>query len=184
MPLTLPFTKRIVIRFRQTDIGLTPTFNVLKRLDTLADLGGPPTVHEISNGLYYFDWVWTTFADPNVLFQIDGGGTIPSVEERYPSDVLSIQDLYLDQAISLVEVELLRGLGMLHENSVLDLTSFDVNNNLTAGRLRIYDSKAHADAALAASPGVYDTGKIGQYSITAAYVGVNLQTYEVARSFP
>jgi hypothetical protein len=81
-------------------------------------------------------------------------------------------------------VLLLRGLGLLHENSVLDLAIFDGNNNLTSGRLRVYDSKTHADAALAASPGTYDTGKIGQYVIAATYVGVNLATYEVSRTFP
>lgn len=74
-----------------------------------------------------------------------------------------------------------RVLGMLHENSVLDQTTFDVNNNLTAGRLRLYNSKTNADAAEAASPGTYDTGKIAQYSISATYTGTNLQTYEVAK---
>lgn len=88
---------------------------------------------------------------------------------------------YLNDDLSVL---LLRALGMLHENSVLDVTSFDSNNNLTAGRLRIYNSKANADAAMAASPGTYDTGKIGHYSITATYVGVNLATYEMARIFP
>lgn len=74
-----------------------------------------------------------------------------------------------------------RMLGMLHENSVLDQTSFDGNNNLTNGRLRLYNSKTNADAATAASPGPYSTGLIAQYAIIATYTGTNLQTYEVAR---
>lgn len=81
-------------------------------------------------------------------------------------------------------VLLFRSLGLLHENSVLDLTTFDGNNNLTAGRLRIYSTASDAAAAQAASPGTYDTNKIGQYSITATYVGVNLSTYLVQRNFP
>ena len=76
---------------------------------------------------------------------------------------------------------LIRALGMLHENSVLDLTTFDGSNNLLQGRLRLYDSAAHADAANAASPGVYNTGKIAEYNITATYTGSNLKTYEVAK---
>jgi len=76
---------------------------------------------------------------------------------------------------------LIRALGMLHENSVLDLTTFDGSNNLLQGRMRLYDSAANADAAVAASPGVYNTGKIAEYNITATYTGSNLKTYEVAK---
>jgi hypothetical protein len=83
-----------------------------------------------------------------------------------------------------VAVLLFRSLGLLHENSVLDITSFDGNNNLTSGRLRIYSTAADAAAAQAASPGTYDTNKIGQYSIAATYTGVNLATYLVQRNFP
>lgn len=183
--LTFPATKRYVVRFRQSDVGLTPTFAILKRLDTLANLGGPPAITEIpACGIYYFDWTYATGADPPVLFQIDGGVTIPTIEERFVSDVISVQDLFTDQAASIIETELLRGLGMVHENAVLDLTSYDGNNNLTNGRLRCYNSKTNADAARAASPAVYDTGKIAEYAITASYVGVNLTNYEMARIFP
>lgn len=76
---------------------------------------------------------------------------------------------------------LVRALGMLHENSVLDLTSFDGNNNLQQARLRLYDSAANATAATAASPGVYNTGKIAEYVIQATYTGSNLLTYEVSK---
>lgn len=76
---------------------------------------------------------------------------------------------------------LVRALGMLHENSVLDMTTFTVDNNLLTGRMRLYDSKANADAAVAASPGVYDTGKIAEYAIVATYTGTNLKTYKVSK---
>jgi hypothetical protein len=74
-----------------------------------------------------------------------------------------------------------RALGMLHENSVLDQTTFTVDNNLLTGRMRIYDSKANADAAWAASPGIYDTGKVAEYAVLATYTGTNLKTYKVSR---
>lgn len=77
---------------------------------------------------------------------------------------------------------MLRVAGMLHENSVLDGAQFDGNNNLTSARLRLYDSKANADAAVAIPwPGVYNTGKIAEYIIVATYTGSNLQTYEVSK---
>jgi hypothetical protein len=70
--------------------------------------------------------------------------------------------------------QMTRALGMLHENSVLDQTSFDTNNNMTAARLRLYDSKAHAQAAGA-------TGLIAQYAIVATYTGSILNNYTVTR---
>jgi len=87
------------------------------------------------------------------------------------------------QSMQVTANNLLRALGMLHENSVMDQTSFNGSNNLLNGRLRIYDSKANADAALAASPGIYNTGKLAEYAITATYTGggTNLATYKVSR---
>ncbi len=74
-----------------------------------------------------------------------------------------------------------RALGLLHENSVLDLTTFTGDDNLLSGRLRTYDSKANAEAASAASPTTYDTGKTAEYSITASYSGTALLKYKVSR---
>ena len=65
-----------------------------------------------------------------------------------------------------------RAMGLMHENSVLDQTVFDGFNNLTAGRLRTYDSKANALAAGA-------TGLIATYTITASFVGKNVTEYKV-----
>lgn len=77
---------------------------------------------------------------------------------------------------------LLRVTGMLHENSVLDGCTFDVNNNLTSGRLRLYTTSVDAVAAQAIPfPGTYDTNKIAEYTITATYTGSNLTTYLVTK---
>jgi hypothetical protein len=80
---------------------------------------------------------------------------------------------------------LARVLGMLHENSVLDQTVYDSENNLTAGRLRIYDTAAHASAAHAAGEGDDSTpGKIAEYAIAGTYVGALLESYAVTRILP
>lgn len=360
--MSFPAVKRYFLRFRKSDTGLTPTFIYFQRADTFANVT-PPTIFEKSDGTYYFDYTWTTATDPDLVFCVDGGASIPTEEVRYISGSLSPKDIYFDAPISTIPTlvwgdsvvyaagtkglrldnvgdptdnsaaatmfgksllykESVRGdsagtsdgdsvkgardkvmggtgfggtgvdvktasdtisatlasmsgagfvsgtdslkaisaaisvfpppdnasiaaikletdklgdstdlsgaatvfgqvyasrdnikggdnrdltqiagtgfvsgtmsmaalrdstlrlLGMLHENSVLDNTTFDTNNNLTYGRLRLYDSKANADAAQAASPAVYDTGKIAEYVITATYTGSNLNTYEVAR---
>lgn len=80
---------------------------------------------------------------------------------------------------------LARILGMLHENSVLDQTIYDSENNLTAGRLRIYDSAENATAAHAAGEGDDATpGKIAEYAISGAYIGGLLESYAVTRILP
>lgn len=77
-----------------------------------------------------------------------------------------------------------RIVGMLHENSVLDMTTHDSSNNMLSGRLRIYDTKTNALAAKAASPGDYMTGCMGQYSIVCTYQGTNLLSYTMVRELP
>ncbi len=74
--------------------------------------------------------------------------------------------------LAAINPKLDRALGLMHENSYLDQTIFDGSNNMTSGRFRIYDSKANALAA-----GV--TGLVATYTITASYVGENVQTYSV-----
>lgn len=245
MPVSFPVTKRYFAIFRHSDTGLTPSFTYFKRTDTLADVLPQPTFTEVSNGAYFFTYTWNAFTDPDIIFEIDGGVSIPTEEIRYKTDIISPKDFYLDQPNSQVAVDvwtdsatylagtkgnkldnvpsvtgladavwdeplaghliagsagrklsdtststevttaqntittslgaqLTRALGLMHENSVLDQTVFDGQNNLTNGRLRIYNSKANALAA-----GV--SGLLETYTITASYVGDNVQTYTVVR---
>ncbi len=69
---------------------------------------------------------------------------------------------------------MVRAMGLLHENSVLDNTTYDGNGKLTAGRLRIYNSKANAQAASG-------TGLVATYTIAATYSGINITTYTVVK---
>lgn len=66
---------------------------------------------------------------------------------------------------------MVRAIGLMHENSVLDTTVYS-GSRLTSGRLRLYDSKANAQAA-----GL--TGLVATYTITATYSGNNVATYTV-----
>jgi hypothetical protein len=67
-----------------------------------------------------------------------------------------------------------RTVGLLHENSVLDTTTYNADNRLTGGRIRLYDSKANAQAATG-------TGLIATYTITANYTGLALTNYTVVK---
>lgn len=69
---------------------------------------------------------------------------------------------------------MVRGIGLMHENSVLDNTTYNTDNRLTSGRMRIYDSRANALAAGA-------TGLVATYTITATYSGLSLTNYTVVK---
>lgn len=91
------------------------------------------------------------------------------------------------QAVTLANhtAALARVLGMLHENSVLDQTAYDSENNLTSARLRIYDTAAHAASAYNLGENDDTTpGKIAEYAITGSYIGGLLNSYGVTRILP
>lgn len=100
---TFPMTTKYFLRFRHSDTGLTPSFAAagcyFKRADTLANIT-PPTVVEVAGGTYYFEHTWATAADPDIIFQVDGGASIPTEEVRYVADTISPRDFFLDMASS------------------------------------------------------------------------------------
>jgi hypothetical protein len=99
---------------------------------------------------------------------IKGASSVDNTQIKTVSDANST-------LLNTITPQIGRAIGMLHENSVLDLTSYDANNNLTNARLRLYDNASHAAAAGA-------TGLIASYNIVATYTGVNMQTYTVTRT--
>lgn len=173
--MAFPVTPRFFFKFRFTDTGLTPSFVVFKNSATLANIGAPAVV-ELSGGIYYFDYTFTALTDPEVVYQIDGGAGLPS-DVRYSSGTIHPKDYAHEDMVA----SLARLLGLSHENSVMDVTSFTLGK-LAAARVRLYDSKANADAASAASPGAYNTGKVAEYAINAVYSGFDLLKYTVTKT--
>lgn len=177
--------------------GLTPTWASLRNVaDGTDQSGSAPAISEIAGGMYKF--TRPTGGGLGVMHLagiIDFGA---SANPRYqpidirPEEAIDAVDLLGTPAGASVSADIAavkaktdfiptdfddmvaRMLGLMHENSVLDNTSFDSLNNMTAGRIRIYDSKANAQAAGA-------TGLLATYSITATYVGGNLATYTVVK---
>lgn len=152
-------SSRYFFKFRVTDTGLTPTFVFYKNAATLANIT-PPAVSELAGGVYYFD---PGITDPEVVFQIDGTAAVPN-DQRYISSSITPRESDV----------LSRAVGLLHENSVMDQTSFS-GGKLTAARVRLYDSAANATAAT-------NTGKLFEYHIAATYSGGNLTSYIVTKS--
>ena len=99
--MAFPITSKYFVKFRHSDTGLTPAFTYYKRTDTLADVT-PPPIFELGNGTYYFDVTFNSFSDPDIVFEIDGGTSIPTEEVRYISDTVSPKDYFLDEPVSQV----------------------------------------------------------------------------------
>lgn len=64
-------TKRYLVHFLPTSVGLSPTFSTIRRVDTGAVIASPPTILEavgvgMGQGLYYFDWPFVSATDPDV----------------------------------------------------------------------------------------------------------------------
>jgi hypothetical protein len=100
--VSFPVTDKYFLRFRHSDIGLTPTFTQFKRTDTLANVT-PPAITEVGNGTYYFSITFTAGTDPGYVFEVDGGSSIPTEEVRYIADTISPKDYFMDEPVSQVK---------------------------------------------------------------------------------
>ena len=59
---------RYLLDFGDGTEGTTPTFLVFKNADTLADIT-PPTVVEVAQGLFYFDWNWANTTATSISYK-------------------------------------------------------------------------------------------------------------------
>jgi hypothetical protein len=167
-------------------IGVTGmSFDTYKN-DLGADISNP-TISEIGGGAYKFTPVFAS-PDRGLAYVLNTNSVLvsPTRVARY----MRPEDWNLDQ-ITDISSSLVRALGMLHENSVLDNTAYNTDNNLLSGRLRIYGAssgptktaKENCDAAIVAGPSSdYLPGMVAEYQILATYVGSNLLTYEVVKA--
>lgn len=101
--MPFPVSPRYFLNFRNSDTGLTPSFLSFKNAATFANIA-PPSITEspAGGGTYYFDWTWTTTADADIVFEVDGGASIPTEEVRYIKATISPRDRFLDEPISQV----------------------------------------------------------------------------------
>jgi len=69
-----------------------------------------------------------------------------------------------------------RALGLIHENIYIDETVYDLDSQLTAARVRLFDSAADVDLATDGGqppPGGTDPQHFAAYTITTVWEGVN-----------
>ena len=131
-------------------------------------------VHQ-AGGLYAVTWVPPVEGYFSAIYELflDAGRTIFA---DYDRDAETIE-------VSSDKTNILRLLGLHHENSLLDTEVYGDNGRLTSARLRMYDSAANLVAASASSPAGGTAGLLFSWTITATYDGLNQsKTFQIARS--
>jgi hypothetical protein len=124
------------------------------------------TLPHIAQGMYGSTYVPTQEGFLSIIYQLylDSGFTQPADYDLESEGV----------EVSSDKTNVLRILGLLHENTVFDQQVYDMNSNLSSGRLRVYDSKTNA-----ISSGL--TGLLFTYTVLASYSGGQLTRYLITR---
>lgn len=148
--------------------GNTDLFGEARVYDANSNLVAVLDLTYQTDGLYRATWTPTDEGYYTVIYSFfyDNLKTI-SADDEYPKAGEQIN-------VTSEKTNIMRILGLLHENAVLDQTIYTAEGVLTGGRLRVYDSKANA--LLAGS-----TGLIYEYKITADISAGLTQKYSITR---
>lgn len=127
-----------------------------------------PLVH-VAEGLYSASWTpaiegW--FSAVTELF-FDSAYTVDAGYEKAGEQI----------EVTQTKTNILRMLGLVYDNSIIDQQVFDADDNLLSARIRAYDTKANA--LLAGTAGLRF-----QYRVEAEYTGGRLSKYQVVRDDP
>jgi hypothetical protein len=124
-----------------------------------------PVAH-VADGLYSVLWTPQSEGYYTVISQFfyDPNYTVPANYERTGELI----------EVSTTKTNILRIMGLHHENSVLDQQQYDADGNMLQARLRCYDTKANATLG-------GNTGIRFIYTISASYTNGALTRYMVTR---
>ena len=95
--------------------------------------------------------------------------------------VRAIEQIFVTQSdVDDLAASITRLLGLNHENAFIDNTEFDVMDQLVRCRIRLFNSKANAEAA--SDGDNYSTGLIATYTMVAVHEGAGkMKTYRYVR---
>jgi hypothetical protein len=153
--------------------GRTDLYGQVRVYNPAGSLVSTLDMTHVTEGLYSVSYTPSTEGVFSLVYELyfDAGRTVSAGygKEGEALDVNSFR------------TNILRILGLVHQNSVVDSQIYDSDQNLTYARIRCYDSTANASAAAAIAPAPYNTGKIFEYEVNAAYSGGVLSKYHIAK---
>lgn len=141
--------------------GRTDLFGQARVYNSLGTLVATVNLNHVAEGLYAASYTPAVEGVFSVVYQFytDAGRTVDANYER--------QGEALD--VNSYRTNILRLLGLVHENSVIDQQVYDSNDNLLSARIRSYDTAANALAAGA-------TGLRFTWAATGTYAGAGVLT--------
>lgn len=151
--------------------GRTDLFGQVRIYDSGGTLQTTINLTHSAEGLYQAQYTPGVEGYFNVVYQVyfDVGRTMDAGYDK--------QGETLD--VNSFRINLLKVLGLVYENSVIDQQSYDVDGNLLSGRVRSYDSATNANQASAVSPAPYTIGLRYTWNVTAAYNSGLLSKYTI-----
>jgi hypothetical protein len=151
----------------QVGTGQGNLYGRAKMYDLTGSLVTTLSLPHIDGGLYGTTYTFNTAGHFTVVYQLfaDAGFTTPSGFDIEAEAIEANSD----------KTNILRILGLTHDNVVIDNHVYDGNGNLVSSRIRHYDTKTNADAAGA-------TGLLNTWIVDAVWTGEQLDNYKVTRS--
>jgi hypothetical protein len=119
----------------------------------------------ITNGMYQAEYTPTEEEYLTVLYKVytDSGYTTLGL---YGTEVETIE-------VNSLKTNVLRILGLLHQNSVIDQEVYNVDGNMVSSRIRSYDSAANATAA-------GSTGLLFTWQVSVTYtIGSKISNFTI-----
>jgi len=122
-----------------------------------------------AKGRYEATWTPTTVGAYTAHFIIyaDAGHSVEFVIYSREAEQIFVTASDVDDLAS----EIVRLLGLNLENTFIDSTNYDSDSMLLTGRLRVFDTKANAQAAT--EGGVGEPGTVAEYTVESTHFGPN-----------
>jgi len=150
----------------QAGAGETNLFGRAKVYDISGSLVNTLNMSHIDNGLYGATHTFTTAGHYTVVYQLFlDAGFISTADYDIEAEAVEANS---------DKTNILRILGLTHDNSVIDNHVYDIEGNLLQSRIRHYSTKAEAQAGGA-------TGLLNTWAVSATYGGERLLSYSVVR---
>lgn len=150
----------------QLSNGQTDLYGRVKVYDDSGTVAVTLSLVHIDNGLYGASYTFNTEGHYTAVYQIFKDNLFTEIAD-FNIEAESIE-------ASADKTNILRILGLTHDNTVIDSNTYNSGGGLLSSRIRHYDSKIHAEAA--GLLGLLDT-----WTVSAVYDGNKLIKYTVVR---
>jgi len=153
--------------------GRTDLYGQARLYDSAGFLSATVNLTHAAEGLYQAQHMPTLEGYFSIVYQLffDAPRTIDAGYD-HQGEALDVNSF---------RTNILKVLGLIHENTVVDLQTYDVDGNLTGARVRAYDSAANASAAAVSSPATYLPGLKFSWQVSAEFTTGLLSKYSILR---